>query len=67
MYIILANCVYALIWTRSRLDLLPVIFRKFVTELWPLIDIRFQFPFNISRNNGHDLTKFCICIDINKI
>ena len=30
---ILPNFVYALIFTRSRLGLLPVIFHKFVTEL----------------------------------
>ena len=33
----------AFILTRSRFGLLPVIFRKFVTELWPLIDVRFHF------------------------
>ena len=35
----LPNFVCALVLTRSRLELLPVIFRKFVTELWPLIDV----------------------------
>ena len=29
---------YAFILARSRLELLPVTFLKFVTELWPLID-----------------------------
>ena len=38
-----------LILTRSRLGLLPVIFHKLVTELWPLIDVRFLFPFKILR------------------
>ena len=37
---ILPNFVYALISTRSRLGLLHVIFFNFVTELWPLIDVR---------------------------
>ena len=38
---------YALILTRSRLGLLPVIFRKFVKELGPLIDVRISFQLNI--------------------
>ena len=42
----------ALIVTRSRLGLLPVIFCKFVTELWPLIDVIFLFLLNILRTNG---------------
>ena len=40
------------------MGLLPVIFSKSVTELWPLIDVRFLFPFNISRKNGQNLIKF---------
>ena len=32
------NFIYAFILARSRLGLLPVIFHKFVRELWPLID-----------------------------
>ena len=32
-----SDFVYAL--TRSRQGMLPVICRKFVTELWPLIDV----------------------------
>ena len=60
------NFVYALILTRSRLGLLPVIFR-IVIELWPFIDFRFSFPFNIYRKNGQNLTKFCLCIGIDKI
>ena len=59
--------VCALILTRSRLGLLPVIFREFVTELVPLIDVRFSFPINILRTNAYNFTKFCICIDIDKI
>ena len=43
------NFAHALILTRSRLGLLLVIFRKFVTELWPLIDVRILFPVNILR------------------
>ena len=34
---ILLNFVYALILTRSDLGFLPVTFRKFAAELWPLI------------------------------
>ena len=37
----------------SRLGLLPVIYRKFVKELWPFIDARIWFPLNIFRTNGH--------------
>ena len=43
---ILPDFVYVLILTRSRLGLLPVIFRKIVKELWPLIDVRISFPLN---------------------
>ena len=42
-------------------------FRKFATELWPLIDVRTLFPLNILRTNGQNLTKFCIHIDIDNI
>ena len=35
------------ILTRSSLRLLAVIFRKFVIELRPLIDVRILFPLNI--------------------
>ena len=38
------NFVYAFILTISRLGLLPVIICLFVTELWPLIDVRIVFP-----------------------
>ena len=49
-----------LIMTRSRLGLLPVNFHKFVTELWPLIDVRFSFPPNILTTYGYSFTKFCL-------
>ena len=52
------------ILTRSRLGLFPVIFLKFVPELWPLIAVRISFPLYILRTN---LTKFYICIDNYKI
>ena len=39
------------------MGLLPVIFREFVTELLPLIDIRFSFPLNILRKKGWNFTK----------
>ena len=37
--------------TRSTLGLLPAIFRKFLTNKWPLIDARISFPFNTFRTN----------------
>ena len=61
------NFIYAFILRRFRLGLLPVIFCKFVIELWPLIGVRIYFPFNILRKNRQNFTKFCICIDIDKI
>ena len=42
---------YAQTLTRSSLGLLPVIFCKILTELWPLIDVRISFPLNILRTN----------------
>ena len=42
-------------------------FYKFASELWPLIDIKIQFLFNISRMKGQNLTKFCIHIIIDKV
>ena len=42
-------------------------FRKFATELQPLIDIRNQFLLNILRMNIQNLTKFCVHIIIDKI
>ena len=43
MDIISSNFVYALILTRSKLGLLPVNFRKFAAEFWPLIDVDLDF------------------------
>ena len=43
------NAVYAFKLTISRLGLLLVIFCLFVTELWPLIDVRILFLLNIFR------------------
>ena len=60
------NFGYALMLTRSRLGLLRINFHKFITELWPLIDVRILFPLNILRTNWWILTKICICIDIDK-
>ena len=39
--------VYAFIWSRSMRGLLHINCCKFVTELWPLIDVRISFPLNI--------------------
>ena len=44
-----------------------IIFRKFATELWPLIDVRNWFLLNISRMDRQNLTKFFIHIFIAKI
>ena len=45
---IIPNFVFALILTRSRLGLLRVIFRKFITEVWPFrINVGISFPLNI--------------------
>ena len=49
------------------LGLLAVISRTFVPVLWPLIYAKILFPFNISRTNGQNFTKFYICIHIDKI
>ena len=43
------NFVYAFILTISRLELSPVIFCLFVTELWPFIDVRIWFLLNVFR------------------
>ena len=60
--------VYALIYTRSLLYLLMhIIFGQFLTELWPLIDVRILFMLNILWINLWILIKFCICIDIDMI
>ena len=57
------NFVYAFILTRSRLGLLPVIFRIFVTELWSLIYIRISFLLNILWTNGESFF-YNLCIHI---
>ena len=43
------------------------IFRKFVTELRPLIDARIPFLFNILRMSRMNLINFCIHVIIDKI
>ena len=40
---------------------------SYFTNLWPLIDVRISFLLNILRNDWQNLTKFCICIDIENI
>ena len=63
-----SNFVYGLILTRYTLELLPANLLKFITELWPLIDVRFSFPpFNIFRRHGQNFTKFCTGIDTDKL
>ena len=42
-------------------------FGKFATELLPLIDVRIEFLFNISKTNRPIKTKFCKHIIIDKI
>ena len=42
-------------------------FRKFATELLPLIDVRNEFLFNILKTNRPIKAKFCIHIIIDKI
>ena len=62
------NFAYALILTRSRLGLFRVnFFHKFITELWPLIDVRISFLLNVLRTNWWNLTKFWIYIDTDTI
>ena len=67
MDIISPNLTYAFILTSSTMGLLHIIFRTFVPLLWPLIDAKIWFPFNILRTNGQNLIKFYICIHIDKI
>ena len=57
---------YALMLTRSKLGLLPVIFRKFVTELLPLIDVIILFTRNIFRTNRYNFTKFYIAFTLRR-
>ena len=61
------NFIYAFILRRLKLGLVPAICRKFLIELWPLIDERISFLFNIFTTNGQFLTIVCIWIDIDKI
>ena len=61
------NFVYILSLTRSTSVLLIVVFRKFATELWPLIHVRIWFLLNNLRTNWQNETKFCILIIIDKI
>ena len=61
------NFIYAFIFTKASLELMYVIFRTFVPELWPLIYAKISFPFNILRTNGQNFTKFYICNHIDKI
>ena len=44
-----------------------VIFRKFATQLQPLIDVRDRFLLNILRKDGQNLNQICIHIIIDKI
>ena len=44
-----------------------IIFGQFLTELWPLIDVRFLFMLNILWINLSILIKFYLCIDIDKM
>ena len=48
-------------------DLFHIVFCKFIAELWSLIDARISFLLNILKMKEWILTKFCICIDIDKI
>ena len=61
------NFAYILVLTRSRLVLLHVNFCKFIKELRPLIDVRTSLSLNILNTNWWISTKFCICIDNDKI
>ena len=56
------NFINALLLTKSRLELelLHIIFRTFVAELWPLLNARISFPLNILRKNWKNFTRFYI-------
>ena len=56
-----------ILYTRSMLYLMHIIFGQFLTELWPLIDVRILFMLNILWINLWISIKFCICIDIDKM
>ena len=49
------------------LYLMHIIFGQFLTELWPLIDVRILFMLSILWINLWISIKFCICIDIDKM
>ena len=49
------------------LYLMHIIFGQFLTELWPLIDVRILFMLDILWINLWISIKFCICIDIVKM
>ena len=55
------------IFIRYMLGLLSSIFCLFVTELQPLMDVRFCFLLNIFRTYGQNLTRLYKCIYIDKI
>ena len=44
-----------------------VIFGQFLTELWPLIDVKILFMLYILWINLWISVKFCLCIDIDKM
>ena len=45
------NFIYAFNLTRSSMELLHYIYRKFVPELWPFIYAKSSFPLNVVRTN----------------
>ena len=49
------------------LYLMQFIFGQFLTELWPLIDVRIPLILNILWINLWISIKFCICINIDKM
>ena len=61
------NFVYSLINTRSMLFLMLIIFGQFLTELWPLTDVRSLFTLSVLWIQLFNLIKFCTCIDIDKM
>ena len=44
-----------------------IIFGQFLTELWPLIDVRILFMLNILWINLWISIKYCVSIDIDKM
>ena len=48
-------------WQNVGKDNYKLFFRYFSTELWPLIDVRILFLFNILRTRWRILMKFCVC------